>query len=73
MHTWSKNDAAKVGNKVYRVYSVTRDNLPTVRIKNEQVMAETADQWEHVGVYKWTPWNPLTAGDPFYEFVPAGS
>lgn len=71
MHTWSKNDAAKVDGKVYRVLSVTREGCPTVRIRNDQVMADKPDSWEHVGKYTWT-WNPLTPGDPFWKFVPAG-
>ena len=79
MHSWSKNDAARipvadekglVTYKVFRVLSVTRENCPTVRVKNEQLMAKHPDEWDHVGKYTWT-WNPLTPGDPFYKFVPA--
>lgn len=70
MHLWKKNDAAKIGDKVYRVLSVTRENLPTVRVGNDQVIAKTPDEWKYVGTYKWVWWNPLTPGDPFWRFEP---
>ena len=56
-HSWSENDAALVDGKIYRVMAVTGQNVPAIEKSGRLVLAQSPEEWNHVGHFKWV-WLP---------------